>query len=92
MTPAPCCGYRRRQVVVAATYPPLKRFVRSELFVRPAENSDYICQGANTVLGRPLQAAAVVSVSVLGAPQTGQYRAAAADRRSLLDRPRLFAG
>ena len=75
--------------MVAATYPPLKRFVRSELFVHPAENSDYICQGANTVLGRPLQAAAVVSVSVLGAPRTGQYRSTVADRCSVLERPRL---
>ncbi|KAF0287393.1 Muscle, skeletal receptor tyrosine protein kinase [Amphibalanus amphitrite] len=58
-------------VVQAATYPPLKRFVHSELFVRPAVSSDYVCQGSNTVLGTPRIAAEQVSVSVLGAPRTG---------------------
>ena len=59
-------------MVTADTYSPLKRFVRSELFVRPADNSDYICQGSNLVLGQPRKAASAVTVSVLGAPRTGQ--------------------
>ncbi|XP_037087546.1 tyrosine-protein kinase transmembrane receptor Ror2-like, partial [Pollicipes pollicipes] len=59
------------EVVSQPTYPPFARFVRSELFVRPAASSEYICQGANQVVGRPRAAAAVVAVSVRGVPRTG---------------------